>query len=135
MLTDKMKKFLVAILAFAYLGTSTGAMVSMQFCMGKFANWTFGNDDSKTCGKCGMEKKSNGGCCQDDHRFLKSSPDQKITELSFNEVRLFTAVVPAPLFKINDVVLSRTIEESPTGHAPPLNHSISIYILTCDYRI
>ena len=130
-----MKKFIVTILAFAYLGTSTGAMVSMHFCVGKLANWTFGNDDTKTCGKCGMEKKTNTGCCQDEHKFFKSSSDQKITESAFNDIQIIAAVLPAPFFPVSDVVLPRITEENPRGHSPPLLHGISIYIFTCDYRI
>jgi hypothetical protein len=130
-----MKRIIVTILAIAYLGTSTGAMISMHFCMGKLANWSFGNDETKTCGKCGMEKKSNHGCCQDEHKFFKSSSDQKITESAFKQVQSLAAVLPAPFFELTDVVLPRITEENPTGHAPPLHHGVSIYIFTCDYRI
>lgn len=130
-----MKKLIVIILAIAYLGTSSGAVISMHHCMGKLANWTFGNDESKTCGKCGMEKKSNRGCCQDEHKFFKSSSDQKITESAFNEVQLLAAALPAPFFEVKNITLPCITEENPTSHAPPLHHGVSIYILTCDYRI
>jgi len=130
-----MKRIIVTILAIAYLGTSTGAMISMHFCMGKLANWSFGNDETKTCGKCGMEKKTNHGCCQDEHKFFKSSSDQKITESAFNEIQLLAAVLPASFVEVKHVVLPCITEENPTGHAPPLHHGVSIYVLTCDYRI
>lgn len=130
-----MKKFIITILAIAYLGTSTGAMVSIHFCRGKLANWTFGNDGSKTCGKCGMEKKSKAACCQYEHRFIKSTSDQKITESAFSQFHLAATALPVPCFEIKNVALPRITGKNPTGHAPPLHHGISIYMLTCDYRI
>ena len=51
-----MKKFITAILAVLYLGTSSGATIHMHYCMGKLADWGLGHQNSKTCGNCGMEK-------------------------------------------------------------------------------
>ena len=130
-----MKRIIVTILAIAYLGTSTGAVISMHFCMGKLANWSFGNDETKTCGKCGMEKKSNHGCCQDQHKFFKSSSDQKITESAFNQIQLLAAVLPAPFFEVKDVVLPRITEENSTGHAPPLGIGVAVYLRNCVFLI
>ena len=58
-----MKKFVAVILALVYIGTSTGANIHMHYCMGKLADWGLGDNKSKTCSKCGMEKsdeKDNG---------------------------------------------------------------------------
>ena len=69
-----MKKFVTAILAVLYLGTSTGATVHMHYCMGKLADWGLGHNKSKTCGNCGMEKseEKDNGCCKDEHKFVNS---------------------------------------------------------------
>ena len=47
-----MKKFITAILAVLYLGTSSGATIHMHYCMGKLADWGLGHKNSKTCGQC-----------------------------------------------------------------------------------
>ena len=69
-----MKKLVVAIVALLYISTSTGAPLYMHYCMGKLADWGFGDNNSKTCGKCGMEKseQKENGCCKDEHTFLKN---------------------------------------------------------------
>jgi hypothetical protein len=38
-----MKKFITAILAVLYLGTSSGATIHMHYCMGKLAEWGLGH--------------------------------------------------------------------------------------------
>ena len=66
---------------------------------------------------------------------LKVLQTKKITESAFNEIQLLAAVLPASFVEVKHVVLPCITEENPTGHAPPLHHGVSIYILTCDYRI
>jgi hypothetical protein len=56
-LASTMKKLFVAILAILYLSTSTGATLHVHYCMGRLAGWGLGHNNSKTCGKCGMEKR------------------------------------------------------------------------------
>ena len=51
-----MKNFFVAILAFLYISTSTGAFVHVHYCMGELADWGIGYNKSTKCGKCGMKE-------------------------------------------------------------------------------
>lgn len=129
-----MKKIIVSILAIAYLGTSTGVMVNMHYCMGKLANWSFGSNVSKTCGNCGMETQ-NMGCCKDEHKFIKNSSDQKITQPALNQAQLVSTALPVSFVDFFQIQLSGLTKESLKSHDPPLHHGISIYNFTCDYRI
>jgi hypothetical protein len=130
-----MKKLIIAILAFAYLGASTGLVVTTHYCMGVLASWNLGNHHSATCGQCGMEKKNQGACCTDEHKFFKASPDQKLSEPAFYKAQLQVAALPSPFIAFSEPTPTFYTIENPTGHGPPWYHGVSNYILTCDYRI
>lgn len=69
-----MKRFAAAILAVLYISTSAGATVHLHYCMGKLADWSLGQKESKTCGNCGMKtnEAKEKGCCNDENKFLKT---------------------------------------------------------------
>ena len=73
-----MKKILVSILAVFYLTSVVGATVHLHFCMDKLINWSLLKRDGDKCDKCGMKK--DGGCCKDEHKFVKNNVDQNTTE-------------------------------------------------------
>ncbi|HET9278950.1 MAG TPA: hypothetical protein VFN95_12220, partial [Flavitalea sp.] len=55
------KKVTIAILAFLYLGLTTGVVKNLHYCMGQLSNVDFGYDKHDACNKCGMTEKE--GCC------------------------------------------------------------------------
>ena len=129
-----MKKLFTISIALIYFAVSSGIIVNMHYCMGKLASWAIGNDNSKSCGKCGMEKRNKGGCCHDEHKFVKSSIDQKTGEANIDYVKAFmTVALDFPEFNV--ISFPSTSERSYAVHDPPLHHGISIYILNCTYRI
>ena len=132
-----MKKFITAILAFLYIGTSTGATVHMHYCMGKIADWGIVQNDSKTCGKCGMEKtdSNNNGCCKDEHKFFKDDTSQKITKNNIEICKLFSAALPASYIELPNVEFSSVTEENPISYAPPRTNPVAVYILNCVFLI
>ena len=91
-----MKKFLLLILTFSYLVTSSGASIYLHQCMGKFSSVDFGNStgENGNCGKCGMEKNNAGDCCQDHVILLKSSLDQSQPESQLHKISVFKILVP-----------------------------------------
>lgn len=129
-----MKKIIVTILAIAYLGTSTGTMVNMHYCMGKLANWGLGNDGSRTCRKCGMEKQ-NKGCCKDESKFVKSQTDQQTTVSVFNFLQIVAVALPVSCFEIPSVDIFTISKENPISHAPPQCSDIAVYIRNCVFLI
>jgi hypothetical protein len=132
-----MKKFMVAILALLYIGTSTGATLHMHYCMGQLADWGLGQNKSKTCGKCGMDKseEKDNGCCKDEHKFIKNITDQKTVEAGFQFLQLIAVALPVSFVEIPLVNISSVTEENPISHAPPRTGSVAVYIRNCVFLI
>jgi len=132
-----MKKFIVAILAVLYLGTSTGAMVHMHYCMGKLADWSLGHNKSKTCGNCGMEKseEKDNGCCKDEHKFVKNDNDQKTAESFVTNFALQVIDIPVECFTSSEILVSSVTEKHPVSHAPPRSSGVAVYIRNCTFLI
>lgn len=132
-----MKKFITAILAVLYLGTSSGATIHMHYCMGKLADWGLGHNKSKTCGQCGMEKteSTDNGCCKDEHKFFKDDSAQKITENSLQMLQVLSAAMPAAYIELPVVEFPSLTEESPNSNAPPRTQGVPVYIRNCVFLI
>lgn len=132
-----MKKFITAILAVLYLGTSSGATIHMHYCMGKLADWGLGHQKSKTCGNCGMEKsdKKDNGCCKDEHKFLKDDSAQKVTEGNLQLIQLMATALPSANIHLPELALPSLTEESPNSNAPPRTQGVPVYIRNCVFRI
>lgn len=132
-----MKKFIVAILAVLYLGTSTGAMVHMHYCMGKLADWGLGHNKSKTCGNCGMEKseEKDNGCYKDEHKFVKNDNDQKTAESFVTNFALQVIDIPVECFTSSEILVSSVTEKHPVSHAPPRSSGVAVYIRNCTFLI
>lgn len=132
-----MKKFIVAILAVLYLGTSTGATVHMHYCMGKLADWGLGHNKSKTCGNCGMEKsdEKDNGCCKDEHKFVKNDNDQKTTESFVTNFVLQVIDIPVEWSNSSEILVSSVTEKHPVSHAPPRSSGVAVYIRNCTFLI
>lgn len=128
-----MKKVIVSILAAFYLCSSAGATIHLHYCMGKLINWSLLKGDGDKCGKCGMKK--DGGCCKDEHKFVKNNFDQKATESTINLLPLITSSVPVSFVNLAENYSFSLIEEYPLCHAPPLISAGEIYIRNCVFRI
>lgn len=125
-----MKKFSVVILTLLYLTTSIGATFSMHYCMGKLADWELGQNKSKTCGFCGMDKgdEKDNGCCKDEQKFIKNDTDQ-----IFVGSATYTLQIPVaaemPQFYRNAFIQAVSVSERYTlSHAPPRCQGLPIYI-------
>ncbi|MEO6452657.1 MAG: hypothetical protein ABIN97_01230 [Ginsengibacter sp.] len=127
-----MKKISLAILAFIYLGVSTGIAMNIHYCMGKISSIDMMHSKDK-CGKCGM-KQGNGSCCKDEFKIIKLSDAHKLIA---NEVRFFV-----PIAAVNnhsgisntDLVVTQ-INFSNNINSPPDPPGISLNILHCVFRI
>jgi hypothetical protein len=128
-----MKKFLIAIFAVLYIGTSSGAVVHLHYCMGKLAGWGLGDRKSTTCDGCGMDKSANG-CCKDDHKFLKNDSDQKTT-IAVQGIQLLALALPVSPLEISSTHFLCATEENPISHAPPVINTVGLYIRNCVFLI
>ena len=132
-----MKKFITAILAVLYLGTSSGATIHMHYCMGKLADWGLGHNKSKTCGQCGMVKteSKDNGCCKDEYKFLKDDSAQKVTQSNLQLIQLMATALPSAYIQLPEIAFPSLTEESPNSNAPPRTQGVSVYIRNCVFRI
>lgn len=129
-----MKKFLLTILAFVYITSSTGASFHMHYCMGKLADFGLTKNTSKTCSKCGMDETGNG-CCRHEVKFVKNASDQKAAESTFQCIQLI-AIVPHPFLKeALSNSFSAVTRVNLINHKPPLDSGIAFYIRNCVFRI
>jgi hypothetical protein len=133
-----MKKFIVAILAVLYLGTSTGATVNLHYCMGKLSDWSLIHDESKTCGTCGMKKVQHQkkGCCKDEKKFVKIDSDQKFSGKTINTFRLVGFALPLSFEECNHFIIYPDCSyKQSVGHSPPSKNGVDIYIRNCVFLI
>lgn len=132
-----MKKFITAILALIYLGTSTGATLRFHYCMGELVSWGLGGQEAKHCPGCGMTKKETDskGCCKDEQKFLKNTNDQKNTEAGYPIIKLLTAAEPVLSFEINCPPPAAVAHQKPSSNAPPRRCGTPVYILNCVFLI
>jgi len=89
-----MKKFLLLILTFAYLATSSGATVYIHQCMGKTIGWDLDLESNASCTGCGMHKNTPKDCCKDQVKVLKTNLDQNLPDNLFSKILLPVAVLP-----------------------------------------
>ena len=132
-----MKQFILAIIAFVYLGTATGATIHMHYCMGKLISIGLlpGKDDQ--CNKCGMGKTDakSKGCCKDEPKQIKIEKDQKTTETAVQTMQAIAVEMPAAAIEIPLNYFSSLTEKSPYGNAPPRSASVAVYIRNCVFLI
>ena len=132
-----MKKFLVLILTFAYIASTSGATVYLHYCMGKMVEWNVMGNEKDKCPNCGMDKskKDSKGCCKDEHKQLKVTNHHSIVENAFQGMQLVALALPVSDFEIPAIAFSSITEENPTSNAPPRSSSIAIYKRNGVFRI
>lgn len=128
-----MKKIIVAILAFLYLGVSSGIAMEIHYCMGKKAGVELYGSESDKCGKCGMTDKKSG-CCKDEHKFYKLQDSHKNVS---NDLHLEApvAIIASSFSEYHFATISDPLAEGINNHSPPLRTGPSACILNCVFRI
>ena len=132
-----MKKLILTILAIVYITTSTGAAIHLHYCMGKLADWGFGHNLSKACGKCGMKKsdEKDNGCCRDENKFIKNDTDQKKADIGFQLMQLTGVAITVGFIEITAHHFADVSAANPFSHAPPRTSSIAVYLRNCVFLI
>ena len=135
-----MKRILVLLIAFVYFAVSSGFTVHMHYCMGHFVDASFIDDsaDIHACDHCGMTKKKNGnGCCNDQHKIVKSSIDHSLVK----QVELPAPVVMQALLVVQHFPVApvafipeRSIP-SFHAHAPPEPDDCPLFLKMRNLRI
>lgn len=128
-----MKKIIVAILAFLYLGVSSGIAMEIHYCMGEKSGVEFYGGDNDKCGKCGMTEKKNG-CCNDEHKFYKLDNLHKKASIDVSfETPVFILSNRFPAYDF--LLVSAPVENTINNHSPPVYSGPSACILNCIFRI
>ncbi len=128
-----MKKIIVAILAFLYLGISSGVAMEIHYCMGKKAGVELFGSDNDKCGKCGMKSKKSG-CCNDEYKFYKLKDSHKTV---FNDFSFETpvAIVVNTFHVYDQSIVNDVFTQQVNNHSPPILSGPSVNILLCTFRI
>ncbi|MBA3828314.1 MAG: hypothetical protein H0X33_05215 [Taibaiella sp.] len=133
-----MKRFLVSILAILYLATASGATVHLHYCMDKLIGVSLGEngEENHQCNKCGMTKKSNGGCCKDIYKVVKTDLAQQAAKVILQSSQI-AAVGPNPTgYNFNTILFAQNGSVLPLSNAPPsVWQSCPIYIRVGNFRI
>ncbi|RXK85643.1 HYC_CC_PP family protein [Filimonas effusa] len=132
-----MKKLLVFILTFLYMGASTGTTLHLHYCMGKLVQEEQSHKETSRCSKCGMKKglQAKKGCCKDEHKLVKIEKDQQAaSQISLPDY--FVAVLPPSLIEAPVASLPFATAITPVSHAPPQDMKpLHSYILYCSLLI
>ena len=131
-----MKKFILSIVTLLYIFGTTGTTLSAHYCMGRLADWSFGHSREDTCGRCGMEKKSDrdNGCCSDEETFVKNTADQKPDVkpcLSLQPPAYQQVICNNHLVYLPQAPVAVVFKNQP----PPGTSAIPRYILVSSFRI
>ena len=128
-----MKKFLIFILTFAYLASTSGATISIQECMGKTIGWNLSQNASDQCTKCGMHKNASNDCCKGHVKVLKVHNDQNLPEVYLNKIFLSAAFIPANPYHQKEFIFSgENFKYIPDNRPPPNNDYCILY---CTFRV
>jgi hypothetical protein len=132
-----MKRFIISILAFLYISTSTGATIHLHYCMGKLVNWNLQLKSGDRCGKCGMKtnhKSKNNGCCRDEYKQIKSEKDQKLSQVVFALNHPASIAIPASAIELSSIFLIAITETNLVSNALPRSRS-ALYLRNCVFLI
>lgn len=134
-----MKKLLIFTLAIVVLLSSSGVMMNMHYCMGKFtgSSLSLSYNSAAHCTTCGMEKKSNGkkGCCQDSKTLLKNSTDQKLVNAECRLAKIYPIALFSSNYQISTVDFLSTSSTDFILSSPPLIQRLPIFIRNCSFLI
>ena len=129
-----MKKFILLIVTFAYLASTSGATVYIQQCMGKTIAWSLMEKEQNKCTKCGMHANAPSDCCKDHVKVLKVHNDQNLPESYFNKILLSNAALPVIFHTDFRYHFSTEKIETPENFPSPRS-GISYRILFCSFLI
>ena len=86
-----MKKVAIVILAFLYLGLTTGVVKNLHYCMGELSNVNYGYDSHGACGKCGMQEQE--GCCNTEFKVVKLDDSHQWSQSGFDKKQVLFPVI------------------------------------------
>ena len=129
-----MKRITVTILLVIYFTFSSGATISIHYCMGELYSWGFQEHNIGKCKRCGMEKKGKNGCCKDEYKKIQVGKDHKAAENNYD----FNLIIQVESYSnIPDINFSFSFAQEGylSIHPPPLLSSRDVILRNCVFRI
>lgn len=132
-----MKRILVTVLAFFYLGLSSGTTVHFHYCMDKLVDLGFSAPESAKCSLCGMMKKESAkkSCCKDDYKQAKVDHSQKPAQLNYDAQQVPAILLKMGIWEAQAFTLPLETGKAALRNAPPERQLIPVFIRNCTYRI
>jgi hypothetical protein len=126
-----MNKTVAFILAFMYLGLTSGLAVNIHYCMGKIADVQLDAYKGTSC-ECDKGKKM--PCCNHQYEVVKVNDEH---QQAAAEISIKTPEITLHTFDNLIALLSlpQTQQEIKAAYAPPLLSPPDIYIQHCVFRI
>ncbi len=126
------KRLSIAILAFLYLGLTSGIVKNLHYCMGQLSNVEYGYDDHDLCGKCGMEEKD--GCCDTELKVVKLEDSHQGTKWSSIEKKSLSLPTPEYQYSLLIAPTHPRIHDL-SYHSPPDRRTNLVYLHTTVFLI
>lgn len=133
-----MKRFLILILAFFYFTTANGGTVYLHYCMGELVKVDLWEQESKTCGSCGMDKTKSDAkhCCKDEQKQVKLDKTDAAAAQQVLQFKVFPAEVPVLQTLLSSDLTPKNHSEGHTfSQEPPRTPKNAVYIRNCTFLI
>ncbi|MET3535330.1 HYC_CC_PP family protein [Chryseobacterium limigenitum] len=125
-----MKKILAILFSIFYFGFSSGAVVSVHYCMMDMVSVSQKTDD--LCSKCGIKTKKD--CCKTEIKVVKVDDSQKSNLLKIDFLKQISEIQTHQFFFV-DKSFSATKFTQIQINAPPENRQVPLFINHCNFRI
>jgi hypothetical protein len=130
-----MKKIVATIFLLTYFVGSSGATIQLHYCMDKLIGWSLSSKEKSRCGKCGMEKKIQKGCCHDESKLVKLDKAYKASFNSFDLIKIQPQIQKAASGNFEYLYVFDPLTSRPNSNAPPIQRQASINIFNSVFRI
>ncbi|ANF52481.1 hypothetical protein A0O34_19015 [Chryseobacterium glaciei] len=125
-----MKKILAILFSIFYFGFSSGAVVSVHYCMMEMISVSQKTDD--LCSKCGIKTKKD--CCKTEIKVVKVDDSQKSDLLKIDFLKQISEIPTQQFFFVDRFFSARKFTQIQIN-APPENRTVPIFINHCNFRI
>ena len=133
-----MKKLILIILTLLYIGSNTGAVLHVHYCMGKLSGWDWGYvNKSNTCSKCEMDKQNQkkNTCCKDEEKIFQDNIDQKTAESVYQLIPSAFFALPILVFDTPTFNFPSLVAEKQISCALISVDGVAVYIRDCVFLI
>lgn len=127
-----MKKLFTISIALIYFAVSSGIIVNMHYCMGKFSGVSYQSTDSNHCHTCGM---TDSDCCHNNIQVVKLADAQNTVAAVHFELPSIQPLI-VEHYTIDHLFYDDHVNKVYASvNAPPDKISHSRNILYCTFRI